>query len=105
MKKFLNIKSKYNIFNMLIAPLTFCLISGYFLDKSTYGDYGRDISFNYIESIAGQGFAIMIVFYYPQKIVALLFNYFTKKEWSWATSYLFWILPIMGLLFTIGIIP
>ena len=89
---------------MLIAPLTFCLISGYFLDKSTSQVCGGDLSFNYIQCIAGQGFAIMIVFYYPQKIVALLFNYFTKKEWSWATSYLFWVLPIMGLLFTIGII-
>ena len=100
MKNFLNIKSKYNIFNMLIAPLIFCLISGYVVEKSTSPVCGGDIF-----CLAGQGFAIMTLFYYPQKIVALLFNYFTKKEWSWGTSYLFWILPIMGIFFTIAILP
>ena len=100
MKKILSYNSKYNVYNMLIAPTIFILLFGYFVDSVIRAGVTRDWDIRLAE-IIGAGYFYMIFVYYPQKIIVMLYKGIINKKWEWGHSYEYWIFTVILTLFSI----
>ena len=94
MKNFLSYNSKYNVYNMLIAPTIFILLFGYYIDSIIRAGVTRDWDIRLAE-IIGSGYFFMIFVYYPQKIIVMLYKGIINKKWEWGYSYKYWIFTVI----------